>query len=537
MATNVVNLDALIPREDFAVEDQQGGAALIDTISILHLESYIFGPDLRKPDFQRETTQWTPQKVVELIRAFVDADLIPAVILWRAGRYIFVIDGAHRLSALMAWIFDDYGDRQRSLDYFAGQITDEQRRIADRTRTLVNKSVGSYQEYAAARKNPASAPERMHKRLSNLGSNAIIAQWVPTTDAKSAEDSFFKINQAATPIDATELRILKARNSASAIAARAINHAGTGHKYWSSFPHETKLAVETIGQQLHHALYDPPIGKEPITTFDVPVAGRGYNTLPLIFYLVNQSNKVDVADTTSKKTDVKDVLPDDADGRATLAYLNEVRKRIQRITGDHPMSLGLHPVVYFYTRSGTFQPTAFIAVSKLIEDLAVKKKLDEFTRVRKDFEQFLIDRKEAMSILIHKFGSGDRSLTWLYRYYELVLNGLWSGKTADEIQTDLTKNSDFTFLTVPRPSGVRPESTRQKKAFNTDTKTATFFAASLPTGTRCAICGGLVHRNSMHFDHKVRVRDGGAADMTNAQVTHPYCDSTYKERVATPIIS
>ena len=120
MATNVVNLDALIPREEFAVEDQQGGTSLIERISILHLEGFIFGPDLRKPDFQRETIQWTPQKVADLVRAFVDADLIPAVILWRAGRYVFVIDGAHRLSAIMAWILDDYGDRLKSLIILAG---------------------------------------------------------------------------------------------------------------------------------------------------------------------------------------------------------------------------------------------------------------------------------------------------------------------------------------------------------------------------------------------------------------------------------
>jgi len=305
-----------------------------------------------------------------------------------------------------------------------------------------------------------------------------------------------------------------------------------GHRYWSGFSSETKAAVETISNQLHHALYDPPIGSDPITTLDVPVGGRGYNTLSFIFDLVNHANRVAVADTTSKKADARDVLPDDADGRATLSYLNEVRKHVQRITGDHSMSLGLHPVVYFYTRSGTFQPTAFIAISKVMEDLATRNKLDEFTRVRKDFEQFIIERKEAMSILIHKFGSGDRSLTWLYRYYQIILDGLWAGKTANEIQADFEKNPDFTFLTVPRPSGVRPESTRQKKDFNTETKTATFFAASLPTATRCAICGGLVHRNSMHFDHKVRVREGGTADMSNAQVTHPYCDSTYKERLA-----
>ena len=117
MSTNVVNLDALIPRDDFAVDETPSRAIPPDRINIAHLDGHFFAGDLRKPDFQRETAQWSPAKVVDLIRSFLDADLIPAVILWRAGRSIFVIDGAHRLSALLAWILDDYGDRKKSLDY------------------------------------------------------------------------------------------------------------------------------------------------------------------------------------------------------------------------------------------------------------------------------------------------------------------------------------------------------------------------------------------------------------------------------------
>ncbi|MHA1567121.1 MAG: DUF262 domain-containing protein, partial [Alphaproteobacteria bacterium] len=271
--TNVVNLDALIPREDFLIDAEASQATPLDKISVVHLEGPFFGPDLRKPDFQRETKQWTPAKVVDLVRAFVDSDLIPAVILWRAGRYVFVIDGAHRLSALLAWIFDDYGDRKRSLDYFGGQITDDQRKVAKRTRTLINKTVGNYQDYLAARQNPAGALPELQQRLSNLAVNSVTAQWVPTTDAKSAEESFFKINQAATPIDPTERRILKARRSASAIAARAITHGGTGHKYWSAFDENTRRAVEDSGKIIFHALYTPPITGNPVTTLDVPVAG------------------------------------------------------------------------------------------------------------------------------------------------------------------------------------------------------------------------------------------------------------------------
>ena len=158
MSTNVVNLDALIPRDDFAVSETPTKATPLDRINIAHLDGHFFAGDLRKPDFQRETAQWTPAKVVDLIRSFLDADLIPGIILWRAGTSIFVIDGAHRLSAMLAWILDDYGDRKKSLDHSGGYITEEQRRVAERTRDLVAKSVNhtlSTKHFAAiARRHP-----------------------------------------------------------------------------------------------------------------------------------------------------------------------------------------------------------------------------------------------------------------------------------------------------------------------------------------------------------------------------------------------
>jgi hypothetical protein len=165
MSTNVVNLDALIPRDDFAVSETPTKATPLDRINIAHLDGHFFAGDLRKPDFQRETAQWTPAKVVDLIRSFLDADLIPGIILWRAGTSIFVIDGAHRLSAMLAWILDDYGDRKKSLDHSGGYITEEQRRVAERTREAVAKSVKSYAEYQAFRSNRSAAPVEMQRDL------------------------------------------------------------------------------------------------------------------------------------------------------------------------------------------------------------------------------------------------------------------------------------------------------------------------------------------------------------------------------------
>lgn len=134
MASNVVSLDALIPREDFAVErsSARGASGAVEKIDIHHLDNHFFLTTLRKPDFQRETAHWSPAKVVDLIKAFIDGDLIPAVILWRAGEYIFVIDGSHRLSALIAWVKDDYGDGRQSLEFFGNRISDEQKKLAEK---------------------------------------------------------------------------------------------------------------------------------------------------------------------------------------------------------------------------------------------------------------------------------------------------------------------------------------------------------------------------------------------------------------------
>lgn len=529
MPSNTVALDAMIPREDFGIDSGTRPANSLDRINVVHLEGHFFGSLLRKPDFQRETNQWTPKKVADLVKAFVDLDLIPAVILWKSGQYYFVIDGSHRLSALMAWIYDDYGDRQRSIDYFGGRITEEQRKVALRTRKLVNAAVGgSYAEYVAHRRNPAGAPPEMQQRLSNLGDNSLIAQWVPATDAITAENSFFKINQAATPIDPTEKRILQARRSASAISARAITHAGTGHKYWSSFDGVAREEIEALAEKIYHTLYDPPISNQTLTTLDVPVAGQGYSALPFVFDLVNHANGIGVADTTAKATLVRDSLPDDIDGMETIKFLKTVSKKLERITGDSPSALGLHPVIYFYTRSGSFQPTAFIATLMFVEEILNKGRMNDFIKIRSEFEDFLVEYKESIGLITHKYGSGNRSLPWIEKYFLKIVDSLWQGKSSAEIRSDLANDSNFAFITAPRPSGIHDSSEKKGGRFNSNTKTAAFFALALPNAPRCAICNSIIHKNSVQFDHKQRVRDGGHADVSNAQLTHPYCNSTIK---------
>lgn len=524
MATNTVNLDALILRADFAADTEQTGGNPRGDISLTDLDRGFFSSDLRKPDFQRETTHWSPQKVVDLLRAFIDGDLIPAVILWQKGREIFVIDGAHRLSALIAWLRDDYGDRAASLQFFGSQIPPEQQAIADRTRKLVNKHIGPYSRFKGLA-DVQDVSEEDRRIMSALGRNSLVVQWVPAKDAASAEASFFKINQAAQPIDPTERRILQSRNAANAIAARCIVRGGKGHKYWANFSDDAQAEIESLGAEIYDALFKPPL-TDPVSTLDMPVAGRGYNQLPFAFDLTNLCNRIPLPERADTKK-IGSPLGHDADGRQTIQFMKEVRRRIRLITTKEPSSLGLHPAVYFYAMSGSFLPNAFLATAEFAKRLSSSGRLDAFTKCRQEFEDYLFENKVFISLTVTKLGSGARSLGRLADLFWTIFERFADGASRSEISESLYKDPDFAYLTQAKSPPPRTERGKTGKMSGA-TKSAVMMREGYAKVMRCGICGAAVHFRSQTVDHIERRSEGGAADMTNGQIAHPYCNSGYK---------
>ena len=169
-----------------------------------------FSAGLRKPDFQRETSEWEPRRVVGLIKSFVEDQLIPAVILWKNKDLLFVIDGSHRLSALIAWVQDDYGDGVRSQEFYGPAIPEDQIKVAQKTRDLVIKEVGSYADHRAAVSKPELYSPEVSTQAKRLSTLTLKLQWV-RGDAKKAEDSFARINQQAATITPQELELLSVR--------------------------------------------------------------------------------------------------------------------------------------------------------------------------------------------------------------------------------------------------------------------------------------------------------------------------------------
>ncbi|MGX4641986.1 GmrSD restriction endonuclease domain-containing protein [Massilia sp. SYSU DXS3249] len=521
---NLVNLDAMVLREDFAASD--GDAQSFEKTDKITLRE--LGPDgfigklLRKPDFQRETNHWTPEQVVALLKCFVNGDLIPSVILWKSDRFFFVIDGGHRLSVLKAWVMDDYGDGPVSQPFFSYEISAEQKRIAKRVREMVQTQVGTWQHLQAKMGTVGLTPAET-KIVNTIAVRGLPIQWVEG-DAEKAETSFFNINTQGTPLDDIEELLLKGRKKAISIAARAIIRAGRGHKYWSSFDQETAKKIEELSGKIHSTLFDPELHR-PIKTLDLPLGGQ--KSVRTAIQALIDLCLIAVRDQSGKPTSVEETA-EDADGKDTVSVLLKLSKLAQRVSGNENGSLGLHPAVYFYGPTGRHSNSMFMGTMSLIARAIAnnnKSFFDNFTEVRERLERILIEDKETIATILQKHPSKRR-----VEKYEEFLAGLIKSLKAGETPDGplLVKLLGLEGKIVIGRDVQRPT------AFSDDAKSVVFLRNALKSALRCPTCRGYLDtEKSISYDHVKPVRAGGVGDPDNCELMHPYCNQSVKEKRAT----
>lgn len=512
-------LDALIPREDFDVEEKNennlGQSKTTLSITDLEYDSFFFSA-IRKPDFQRETNEWTPEKVKNLIISFLDGELIPALILWRnQNNYIFVIDGSHRLSALAAWINDDYGDGEISRKYYGGEILEEQKKIAEETRRMINEEIGSFEEYKKGRRDLQNVSSKVIERVKRLGALGIQIQWVEG-DSKKAEESFFKINQQGSPINPTEIMLIKSRTKANGLASRAIIRAGKGHNYWANFGKEKQEKIQDLAEQIHNILFKPNY-ETPIKTLNLPIAGPiiSSEALTLVSQTVNIINGI-------KEKEIES-LPEDISGDITIKYLNNTLKILRIIHSTHPSSLGLYPIAYFYSMRGRHKIASFYAIVDFVMYLKDNNRFSDFIKVRPKFENILVNYEYLVQEIVRKYRQSKNGYTHIKDYYVEIMEFLLLDISEEEAIQRLVNSNEFSYL-----SKTKKEEEIQTKKFSTERKSAVYIVESLKNANRCAICGGYIDSNALTIDHIVRARDGGKGSVENGQLAHPYCNSTYK---------
>ena len=517
-----VTLDALIPREDFEIISTIGSSGntrnkLTLSIEDLKYDSFFFSA-LRKPIFQRETNEWEPQKIISMIESFLHNELVPSIILWRnQGGYIFVIDGAHRLSSLGAWINDDYGDGTISQKFYSNYISTEQKEVADKTRTMLHDRFGSFSEVWDISRNLTPTDNIEKKELAkNLGALALQVQWVDG-DASKAEDSFLKINQSATKISDAELELIANRNNAFAIAARAVIRAGKGYQYWSNFSNEYQNKIIEKAKDIHDIMF----GKKIFDINDVnsfPLAGpRSSNlTLDVVTQTIKICNGIENSKFYEQGTEEK-----------VMEYLSETLLVLEYINSKKPYSLGIHPFIYFYSDLGKHKIASYYGFLMFIKELISQKKLNDFIENRALFEQVVYQYSFLVQQIVRRYRQSKRAFAPIKEYLGAVLNIISTNKTITLENAILTlkQQNEFKFLQTEivdnELSAIKGNFSRGKKQ---QIKLRTYVAA-LP---KCPICQGYMDNNSISVDHIHRKQDGGTNATDNGQVTHMYCNTTYK---------
>lgn len=512
-----VNLDALVERSDFAETDNEVDVSgNISTISAVELskKGYL-GTNLRKPDFQRETNNWSPAQIVTFIKSFLEGDLIPSIILWNSKSHVFVIDGGHRISALRAWIEDDYGDGVISRKFYDQVIPAEQSKMAEKCRRAVKLAVGAYAELEKILEDPENQDEEKVKHARNLGRRAIQVQWV-VGNAGVAETSFFKINTQGTPLDKIEEKVLRHRRKPAAIAARSIVRAGSGHKYWSGFEELQTNKIEKQAKTVFELLFEPDL-QTPIKTLDLPLGGTvsPVSSLGLLMDLI--------AVTSSNEIALEDQDPD-IDGNATCAALADCRRVLSRITGNDKGSLGLHPAIYFYNEKGKHSIHLFLGIVDLLSRKIRhndKNFFRKFTTGRKQIEKFLIENKPMIQQLISKVYSTKRvgAVSNIFEYLVSITS------KREAIDTD-----EIFKIAGLKDAVIASIGESSSNNFSEGAKSETFLSSALKKSVNCPICEGAIDtQKSASYDHVKPKRDNGGGAPSNCQITHPYCNQSIKQ--------
>jgi hypothetical protein len=532
MPTHQVNLDSLIRREPF---DSSSDASVLGHDPLFKLEELhrtkMYFRLLRKPDFQRETANWPPAMIVDFVRTFLDNGLIPSIIIWhsRATNNVFVIDGAHRVSALIAWVNDDYGDGEISRKAWGQAVPPEQKRLHTATKRIMDESIGSYLQLYEFGLNPEQTSDPVKRRRGKAIATMQLSIQKVEGDATVAEESFYKINSSSVEIDSTELDMIRARRKPNAIAVRALISAGKGYKYWDGFTNSE--TIEATAEKGYDLLFGQTFDIGPESP-DLPRAGQPYSSeaFKMVLDLVNMFNGVTPAMWTHKTLTKKMAasvtrLPDDTDGTTTLAFLDTIINKAQIAVGgpDYSGSLGLDQGVYAYGATGKIHPAAYLASLRFAVELRESNRLTDFSVIRSYFEDFLVRHKQFINALGSSKGSRTRPLEPILQMYRLLLTTMLDGERSDE-KIVLTLRADPMLEDLDSPK-TEDDSEPVRKRFSKFAVRAKLVTETLEGRRPCTVCGARLPPYCRSKDHAKKQEDGGMGNVENLDFTHPYCNS------------
>ena len=338
------------------------------------------GDNLRKPDFQRATNAWTAQDCVSLLESVVNRQVIPSIIMWHSeeGGHDFILDGAHRVSVVKAWLRDEWGDKlpEDVRSMMDKERISEIREAAQEVRELADEKIGTIDSYKEASDRFLSIadvegpspkevmkPEEYNRARFYIdfqrSGMKFYVQWVHG-DYQTAERSFIRINKSGRELSDWEITLIENRDSSFARAVMSLTSPDSTPHYWpasinghsrsSPIPEQVKAIVSGL-ESLNERILQPQFRSEdfqlrlPLMTFFGQDADkRPYWIAELLTVL--QKRPGTESDTLKLLESDRSVSPENlvANGRRLV---ESSLGGLDHLVGNTPLSLGIVPALYF----------------------------------------------------------------------------------------------------------------------------------------------------------------------------------------------
>lgn len=522
---------------------------------------------LRKPDFQRATWSWTPEDCVDLLYAVLNEQVVPSVIMWLGSDGTkFVLDGGHRISVLLAWIKDDWGDRPPA-DHFKDDYLElASKNAARRVRELlIQKGIGSFSDYTQAERQYRELIQQDRAPISEMNSTSFeyakkARRWASVEtgfpvlwvkgDYKTAEQSFLKINKTGRQLSKWETKLVENRTSSMARAVMSIAEVQQASRFWPLNDEEVRDSkelsekaasiiqiVNDIHKLLFLPIYETPI-KHPVqpvvaTPFTKPETKPAYiaEILTITEGLKGQpaeTERLIQRDTGAPSSDLI------ANG---LKLLKHAKDDLLSVYGNSPRSLLLMPLVYFYSDQGRYVRSLLYGMLYWLNYGSEKDAFNRkvlFSVHRRAFERVVIEHKEEIiKRITRRIGSGSEVTYPTARYFQGLLKILI--KHNDQIETnEFTSDHKELIETLGKPNGkvLLPKQESAGRLFTPTQKTTVNVKEYLDMFRECEICGGRYYPGLFtQGDHIEPHGKGGRTTVSNLRNTHPFCNNNRLQKI------
>ncbi|WNF48066.1 DUF262 domain-containing protein [Pseudomonas sp. SG20056] len=511
--------------------------------------------NLAKPDFQRATCAWTSEGCVNFLSSVIRQRIIPSIILWKSNDtgLVYVLDGAHRLSVLRAWMLDDWGDKANDF-YKKNENYEEIITAAQDTRQLISGTIGAFSDFEDASKelrklnSEGEAPrQKMSPQRFEMAqfyndivfsSRTLHAQW-ESGDYRAAEESFLAINRQGVPLDDLESTLIEFRNGSYSRLIMSIASSGASGHYWPEPSSQDKLSTELQDsirdfsprcEAIHNLLFVPPFDSK-ILEINVPFMvspGHFRKHQHLIEILPLLSN-----DTTINKESLNSILSSDHNSPAqdvitnaqkTLSKIEEKLSHLGSIRNS-PNSISLAPLVYWYNKQGNYVRGLFYGFCHWMlsgSDTDIKNRKIIYSTVRGRFEEALIEYKDEFSDIQHKGGAGLKSIGKI-------------SSTLQELTRILIENPEYEAnkkLEILFGKTKKPTKSSTSRSFTTKNKAEINIREMLKSAIKCEICGGIVDlKQDIQYDHINHYSKSKDSTPKNGRPTHPFCN-LFREKIS-----